>query len=66
MPDPAKKTGGGNYFQSSPDKENKKSTESGQRQGENDIKPDIVKEEIDNKTKRKLQSSRMFPMLRIE
>jgi len=41
MPDPAKKTGGGNYFQFSPDKENKKSTESGQRQGENDIKSDI-------------------------
>ncbi|MGI6742535.1 MAG: 3D domain-containing protein [Eubacteriales bacterium] len=54
MPDKAKKTGGSNYFQSSPEKENKKPAKGGQMQGENDIKPDIVKEEIDNKTKTKI------------
>lgn len=48
MPDPAKKTVGSNYFQSSPGKENKKTAESGQIQGEDDIKSDIVKDESDN------------------
>ena len=52
MPDTAKKTSGSNYFQSSPEKENNKPAEAGQMQGENDIKPDIVEEKIDNKIKR--------------